>query len=92
MTYFYDEDVSFSRISFPHMLAATNAPPGAGSIQAEVYFSRKYRPLTVLPESLIDPVIADLKRVGVLREDDRILFRNALVLPSIDDILEIVVS
>ena len=89
MTYFYDEDVSFSRISFPHMLAATNAPPGAGSIQAEVYFSRKYKPLTVPPESLIDPVIADLQRVGVLREDDRILFRNALVLPYANVIFDL---
>ena len=39
MTYFYDEDICFTRLGFPHMLSATNAPPGTGSIQAEVYFS-----------------------------------------------------
>jgi protoporphyrinogen oxidase len=57
MTYFYDEDICFTRISFPHMLSATNVPPGCGSIQAEVYFSSKYRPLTQAPEDLIEPVI-----------------------------------
>ena len=77
MTYFYDEDICFTRLSFPHMLSPQNVPPGSGSIQAEVYFSRKYRPLTVQPEELIEPVIQDLRRSGMLRDDDRILFRNA---------------
>ena len=44
MTYFYDEDICFSRLGFPYMLSAKNAPPGAGNIQAEVYFSEKYKP------------------------------------------------
>jgi protoporphyrinogen oxidase len=79
MTYFYDEDVCFTRLSFPHMLSPNNVPPGAGSIQAEVYFSKKYRPLTVTPESLIEPVIADLRKCGLLRDDDTILFRNAFL-------------
>ena len=39
MTYFYDEDICFTRLSFPHMLSPRNVPPGTGSIQAEVYFS-----------------------------------------------------
>ncbi len=51
MTYFYDEDISFTRLSFPHMLSATNVPRGCGSIQAEVYYSKKYRPLDHAPES-----------------------------------------
>ena len=46
MIYFYDEDICFTRLGFPHMLAASNAPPGTGSIQAEVYFSDKYKPFT----------------------------------------------
>lgn len=79
MTYFYDEDICFSRISFPHMLSATNAPPGCGSIQAEVYFSSKYRPLTQAPEELIEPVVGDLRRSGTLREDDKILTSHARV-------------
>jgi protoporphyrinogen oxidase len=59
------------------MLSATNAPSGCGSIQAEVYFSSKYRPLTQSPEDLIDPVIADLRRTGTLRDDDAIVSRHA---------------
>jgi len=79
MTYFYDEDICFTRLSFPHMLSAGNVPPGCGSIQAEVYFSSKYRPLAQAPEDLIEPVIRDLRRSGILRETDRILPRQARV-------------
>lgn len=89
MTYFYDEDIRFTRISFPHMLSPNNVPDGAGSIQAEVYFSRKYRPLTVSPDSLIDPVIDDLRRCGLLREDDRILHRNAFLVPYANVIFDL---
>ncbi len=79
MTYFYDEDICFTRLSFPHMLSARNVPPGTGSIQAEVYFAPKYRPFTGTPEDWIQPVIADLRRCGLVREDDRILHRNATI-------------
>jgi len=80
MTYFYDEDICFTRLGFPHMLSATNAPPGTGSIQAEVYFSEKYKPFTGSPEDLIEPVIRDLRRCGLLREDDQILCKKAMKL------------
>ena len=79
ITYCYDEDICFTRLSFPHMLSETNAPPGCGSIQAEVYFSDKYRPLRQSTQSIIDQVIEDLRRCNVLREEDRILFRGAMV-------------
>jgi protoporphyrinogen oxidase len=80
MTYFYDEDICFTRLGFPHMLTAQNAPPGAGSIQAEVYFSDKYKPLRGSPEDWIEPVIRDLRRCGLLREDDRVLHSKAMLL------------
>jgi protoporphyrinogen oxidase len=80
LTYFYDEDICFTRISFPHMLSPNNVPPDTGSIQAEVYFSDKYKPFTGSPDAWIDPVIADLHRCGVLRQDDSILFRNATLI------------
>ena len=28
MTYFYDDDICFTRIGYPHMLSSKNAPPG----------------------------------------------------------------
>jgi protoporphyrinogen oxidase len=79
MTYFYDDDICFTRLSFPHMLAGSNVPAGCGSIQAEVYFSKKYRPLTGSPDDWIQPVIAGLKKCGLLRESDTILTRHARV-------------
>jgi protoporphyrinogen oxidase len=81
LTYFYDEDICFSRIGFPHMLAASNTPTGTGSIQVEVYFSEKYKPFTGSPDDWIEPVIRDLRRCSILREDDRILFRKSMLLP-----------
>jgi protoporphyrinogen oxidase len=79
ITYFYDEDICFTRLSFPHLLSASNVPPGAGSIQAEVYFSEKYKPLVGSPDDWIKPVITDLHRCGVLKENDRILFSSAML-------------
>jgi len=72
MTYFYDEDICFSRLGFPHMLTARNAPPGTGSIQAEVYFSDKYKPFTGTPDAWIEPVIRDppaLRSAARLRQN-----------------------
>jgi len=80
MSYFYDDDICFTRLSFPHMLSAANVPAGAGSIQAEVYFSDKYKPFTGSPEDLIEPVITDLRRCGILRDSDEILTRGAMLL------------
>lgn len=79
LTYFYDRDICISRVTFPHMFSPHTAPPGCGSIQAEVYFSQKYRPLQGAPKDYVAPVIADLKRCGVLREDDQILHTDVHV-------------
>ncbi len=79
VTYFYDEDVIFSRLSFPHRLSPNTVPPGTGSIQAEIYFSDRYRPLPASIDALIPRVIADLQRCGTLRDDDRILVSEARV-------------
>ncbi len=80
MTYFYDEDICFARLGFPHMLSTRNAPPGTGSIQAEVYFSDKYKPFSGSADDWIDPVIRDLRKSGVLREEDQVLSRKAMFL------------
>lgn len=88
-TYFYDHDVVFTRLSFPHMLSPHTVPPGAGSIQAELYYSAKYRPLDQQPEDLVEPTIRDLERCGLLRDDDRILHRNAAVVPYANVIFDL---
>jgi protoporphyrinogen oxidase len=89
MTYFYDEDICFTRLSFPHMLSIQNVPPGTGSIQAEVYFSSKYKPMTGAPGDWIGPVVTDLHRCGLLRENDRILFTNAMLAPYANIIFDL---
>ena len=89
MTYFYDEDICFTRLGFPHMLSAKNAPPGTGSIQAEVYFSAKYKTFTGAAEDWIDPVIRDLRKCGLLREEDQIQSRKAMLLPYANIIFDL---
>ncbi len=88
-TYFYDRDIFFTRISTPHLQSAHNVPPGCGSLQAECYYSKKYRPLDRSPEECIEPVIRDLIKVGVLRDTDRIRFRNAMYLPYANVIFDL---
>lgn len=88
-TYFYDRDFFFTRLSTPHLQSPHTVPPGCGSLQAECYYSRKYRPLDRRPEDCIEPVIKDLIRCGVLREDDKILFRHAMHIPYANVIFDL---
>lgn len=89
MSYFYDEDICFTRLGFPHMLSEDNAPKGMGSIQAEVYFSDKYKPFTGKPEDWIQPVIDDLRRCGLLRDGDQVVFKTAMYLPYANIIFDL---
>ena len=89
MTYFYDDDICFTRLCFPHMLSRNNAPEGTGNVQAEVYFSKKYRPLKEAPEAWIEPVINDLRRCGILRDSDKILMGAARLLPYANIIFDL---
>ena len=76
-TYFYDEEIIFARLSFPHLFSRQVAPAGTSAIQAECYFSDKYKPVDLTAEECVERVIADLERCGLLREDDRILMSEA---------------
>jgi len=88
-SYFYDQDISFTRLSFPHMQSVNNAPAGHGIIQAEVYFSNKYRPMSSPPEECIAPVIKDLKRCGLIRENDTVVFSDAKIIPYANVIFDL---
>jgi len=88
-TYFYDEDYFFTRLSTPHLQSDQNVPPGCGSIQAECYYSKKYRPLDRRPEDCIEPVIADLRRCGLFRDSDKILFKHAMHIPYANVIFDL---
>lgn len=56
------------------------APPGTGTIQAEVHFPQKYKPFVGSPDAWIEQVIGDLRRCGLLRENDRILSKKTMLL------------
>ena len=88
-TYFYDQDFFFTRLSFPHRLCPNTVPPGASSIQAEVYYSEKYRPLDRSPNDCIQPVIKDLKRCGLILENDEILCAEARLIPYANVIFDL---
>lgn len=88
-SYVYDEDKVFTRLNFPHLMSPGTCPPGCGSIQAECYYSEKYRPLDVAPEDLIEPVIRDLVAIGLLREDEEILCKSARVIPFANVIFDL---
>jgi protoporphyrinogen oxidase len=75
-TYFYDPDIIFTRLSFPYKMSPNTVPAGCGSIQAEIYFSEKYRPVDRTSEDCIKSVISDLKRCGLLKEDDNIIHKS----------------
>lgn len=88
-TYFYDRDYFFTRLSTPHLQSPHNVPAGCGSIQAECYYSAKYRPLDRKPEDCIEPVITDLKRCGILLEEDKILFTHSMLIPYANVIFDL---
>jgi protoporphyrinogen oxidase len=88
-SYFYDRDICFVRLSTPHLQSPHNVPPGTSSIQAEIYFSEKYRPLDRPPADWIQPVIDDLIRCNILQASDEILFQNTLLIPYANVIFDL---
>ncbi len=88
-SYYYDRDVFFTRLSTPHLLSPHNAPGGCGSLQAECYFSPKYRPLDRAPEACVEPVLRDLRSCKILRDDDEIVFANTLHIPHANIIFDL---
>jgi protoporphyrinogen oxidase len=81
ISYFYDPDIVFTRLSFPHKMSPHNVPEGGSSIQAEIYFSDKYKPLWNHDQAqLRDAVVADLIRCGLLNASDQILCKESMIL------------
>jgi protoporphyrinogen oxidase len=80
-TYIYDEDFSIVRLSFPSNFSKYNAPDGFSSIQAEIYFSDKYKPLTKNHEFYIDIVIEELKKCKIIDDSDKIAHSSSWVIP-----------
>jgi protoporphyrinogen oxidase len=74
-TYYYDEDIPFSRASFPSKYSHKTAQPDCSSIQVEVVHSR-YKSIPshdVLVEQCIDSML----KVGLLQSRDEIVALDA---------------
>lgn len=89
VTYFYDPDIPFARVSFPHMFSAGNAPEGTGSIQAEIYFSDKYKPLHQPLGAFVPIVIDHLKECGILNSDNSIVDSDVRLIPYANVIFDL---
>jgi len=80
-TYFYDAEIPFSRLSFPHMFSPHVAPEGCGAIQAEIYFSDKWKPMAGTLEDLIEPTIQNLMKIGYIQDREEIIHTSTLYAP-----------
>jgi protoporphyrinogen oxidase len=80
-TYFYDEALCFARLSFPPTFSPELVPAGCGSIQAEVYFSEKWRPLENKPEDWIEPTIDGLIDCGLVKDRQEVVHRSVIFTP-----------
>jgi protoporphyrinogen oxidase len=70
--HFPEKDIRFFRISYPSNFGSGLAPKGTSSISAEVAYS----PSQPLDDTLVDRVVDDLIRVGVLRKNDRVILKT----------------
>jgi hypothetical protein len=67
-----------SEVSFPYLMSSHNAPDGTASLQAEVYYSPKYRPLEGTPDDYIEPVNRDLIQCGIIDSLDEVIYKGAM--------------
>lgn len=78
--YYPEDQFSFFRISFPMNQGPVQnmVPPGKSSIACEIAYGNG-RPLD--RAQIVERVITDLKRGGILRDDDRIIFQDTVDIP-----------
>jgi protoporphyrinogen oxidase len=75
--YFPEPEYSFYRIGFPTSLASSMAPRGCSSVWAERSIGRTER---FDPEEVVETTASDLRRAGILRSSDRIVYSRVGVL------------
>ena len=80
-TYFYDEDIAFARLSYPANFSPFVAPKGCSALQAEVYFSSKWKPRRVSPEACVEPVIDGLLAAGLIDSREEVVHTSTIVAP-----------
>lgn len=79
--YIYDLDLDAVRLSFPHMFSPHVVPDGCGAVQVEVYFSDKYKPFDGNLDGVIQTVSGNLRKMGILKDQDSIVYQEARYVP-----------
>jgi UDP-galactopyranose mutase len=76
--HFPEKNISFFRISFPHNFSRGLVPAGMSSISAEVSYPSSAPPDR---DALVQRVVEDLIKVGILGSDDRVVARHTRDIP-----------
>ncbi len=77
--YVYDRDILAARVHVPSWKSPENAPAGCGSLQFEIYASRR-KPLAVAPAVLIENCLDAMERMGLAVRAD-VVFTHHKQLP-----------
>jgi UDP-galactopyranose mutase len=77
----YPEDVVFHRIFAQGNASPDCNPPGGFGLTCEISYSPEWKPLPASGQELIELCIRDCIKVGLLREDDRIITANEVDIP-----------
>lgn len=72
--YIYDNDILPSRVYSPSLKSPDNAPTGCSSIQAEIFFSEKYKPLKTSLEEILKKTIKQLSSIMNFSKNDIICY------------------
>ncbi len=76
--YFPEDEFIFTRVGFPTNFSESVAPAGTSSMYIEVTHQRDPKPD---PEKTFERAVEDLKKCGLLSDDDRILTRQFIDIP-----------
>ena len=78
---YYPEDTIFHRIFVQGNASPECNPPGGFGITCEITYSPTWKPLPFSGQELIDRCIQDCIKVGMFREDDKIIAANEVDMP-----------
>jgi protoporphyrinogen oxidase len=77
---YYPEDSIFHRIFVQGNASPGCNPPGGFGLTAEISYS-PWKPLPLDGQRLVERVLSDLVKVGLMRADDRVLTANQVDMP-----------
>jgi UDP-galactopyranose mutase len=79
--YYPEDNVIFHRIFVQGNASPECNPPGGFGITCEITYSPEYKPLPLSGQALIERCIEDCIKVGMFREDDKVIVANEVDMP-----------